>query len=166
MGLFGKPKEYKITSKFSYLPLRDPRTEKLKTVDLIPLFPGAEPGADEYLQKYLFMVRNHISRNIVESWFVNCHKRKDSFVNSLGKNVDEDEFVGYMVQGFAMAVCEYETFQITKAEQMPSCVFGAMKNMAMQALMNNDAKSQKLQLTALLSGYFVARENLKANASI
>jgi hypothetical protein len=163
MRFFGKPKTHKITSTFSYLPIRDPRKKKIKTEDLVPAMPGGKRAGDEFLQKYLYLVRNHMSRELVEEWFQDCAKRKDSYVASVSGDFDEDYFLGYMVQGFAMAVAEFEIFEITKTDQMPDCVWDAMKSFSIQILLDSDTASQRVGLTALLAGYHVARENLESN---
>ena len=62
MGLFGKPKTHKITGSFHYVPIRDPRKKKITTEDLIPAMPGGDRTGDEFLEKYLYIVRNHMSR--------------------------------------------------------------------------------------------------------
>jgi hypothetical protein len=163
MGLFGKPKTHKIVSPYSYLPIRDPRKKKIKTEDLIPSMLGGGRAGDEFLQKYLYLVRNHMSRELVAEWFQVCAQRKDSYFESVPGDFDEDDFLGYMVQGFAMAVAEFELFGITKADQMPDCVWDAMKSFSIQILMESDRESQRISLTALLSGYHIAREILKSN---
>ena len=163
MGLFGKPKTHQITSYFSYLPIRDPRKKKIKDEDLFPSMPGDKGAGDEFLQKYLYLVRNHIPRELVGEWFQECAKRKDSYIESVPGDFDEDNFLGYMVQGFAMAVAEFELFEITITDQMPDCVWDAMKSFSIQILLETDRASQKVGLTALLSGYHIARENLNSN---
>jgi hypothetical protein len=70
-----------------------------------------------------------------------------------------------MVQGFAMAVVEYESFQIAKPDEMADCVWGAMKSFSIQILLESDSDGQKVGLAALLSGYHVAREIQKKNQS-
>ena len=163
MGLFGKPKTHKIVSSYSYLPIRDPRKKKIETEDLIPSMPGGGRAGDEFLQKYLYLVRNHMSRELVAEWFQVCAQRKDSYFESVPGDFDEDNFLGYMVQGFAMAVAEFELFEITKTDQMPDCVWDAMKSFSIQILIESDRESQRIGLTALLSGYHIAREILKSN---
>jgi hypothetical protein len=163
MGLFGKPKTHKITSSYGYLPIRDPRKKKIKTEDLIPNMPGGKRAGDEFFQKYLYLVRNHMSRELVEEWFQVCALRKDSYFESVSGDFDEDEFLGFMVQGFAMAVAEFEHFEITKTDQMADCVWDAMKNFSIHILLESDRESQKVSLSAFLSGYHVAREILKIN---
>ena len=160
MGLFGKPKTHKITGAFDYVPIRDPRNNKVNTQDLIP---GGTRTGDEFFEKYLFLVRNHISRELVAEWFQMCSARKDSYIAALSGDFDEDEFLGYMVQGFAMAVAEFESFEITKANLMADCVWQAMKSFSIQILLDSDTDGQKNGLAALLSGYHVAREILKKN---
>jgi hypothetical protein len=125
--------------------------------------PGGARAGDEFLQKYLYLVRNHMSRELVAGWFQVCEQRKDSYFESVPGDFDEDNFLGYMVQGFAMAVAEFELFEITKMDQMPDCVWDAMKTFSIQILMESDRESQKAGLSALLSGYHIAREILKRN---
>ena len=163
MGIFGKPKTHKITGVYTYIPIRDPRKKKIKTEDLIPAMPGGDRTGDEFLQKYLYLVRNHISRDLVAEWFQACAIRKDSYTQANSGNFDEDEFLGYMVQGFAMAVAEFESFGIAKSDQMADCVWGAMKSFSIQILLESDTDGQKAGLAALLSGYHVAREIQKKN---
>jgi hypothetical protein len=163
MGLFGKPKTHKITGSFNYMPIRDPRKEKITTGDLIPAMPGGVRTGDEFLEKYLYIVRNHISRDLVAEWFQACAIRKDSYFDAISEQFDEDEFLGYMVQGFAMAVAEFESFGIAKSDEMADCVWGAMKSFSIQILLDSDSESQKAGLAALLSGYHVAREIQKKN---
>lgn len=175
MGLFGKPKTHKITGSFHYVPIRDPRKKKITAEDLIPAMPGGARTGDEFLQKYLYIVRNHMSRELVAEWFQACDLRKDTYVEAVspdfvGKefvgwsnDFDEDEFLGYMVQGFAMAVAEFESFGIAKSDEMADCVWGAMKSFSIQILLDSDSDGQKAGLAALLSGYHVAREIQKEN---
>jgi hypothetical protein len=163
MALFGKPKTHKITGSFYYVPIRDPREKKITTEDLIPAMPGGDRTGDEFLQKYLYLVRNHMSRELVAEWFQACAIRKDSYFDVISEQFDEDEFLGYMVQGFAMAVAEFESFGIAKSEEMADCVWGAMKSFSIQILLDSDSDGQKVGLAALLSGYHVAREIQKKN---
>ena len=165
MGLFGKPKTHQITSPYSYLPIRDPRKKKIKTEDLIPAMPGGNRAGEEFLQKYLYLVRNHMPRDLVAEWFQACAQQKDGYIAAISGDFDEDEFLGYMVQGFAMAVVEFESFEITKPEEMSDCAWGAMKNISIQILLESDSNGQKVGLAALLSGYHVAREIQKKNLS-
>lgn len=165
MGLLGKPKTHKILSSYSYIPIRDPRKKKIKTEDLIPALPGGDRAGDEFLQKYLYLVRNHISRELVAEWFQACAIRIDDYTNAVSGEVDEDEFLGFMVQGFAMAVTEYESFGIGKSDEMADCVWGAMKSFSIQILLESNSEGQKAGLAALLSGYHVAREIQKVNLS-
>jgi hypothetical protein len=173
--MFGKPKTHRIMGSYQYLPIRDPRIDPITTEDLIPSFPGSDKSGDEFLQKYLYLVRNHMSRELVAEWFQACDRRKDSYIEVVSpdfvgnefigwsSDFDEDEFLGYMVQGFAMAVAEYESFGIAQAGQMADCVWGAMKNFSIQILLDSNKDSQHLGLAALLSGYHVAREIQKKN---
>ena len=163
MALFGKPKTHKITGSFYYVPIRDPREKKITAEDLIPAMPGGDRTGDEFLQKYLYLVRNHMSRELVAEWFQACAIRKDSYFDVISEQFDEDEFLGYMVQGFAMAVAEFESFGIAKSEEMADCVWGAMKSFSIQILLDSDSDGQKVGLAALLSGYHVAREIQKKN---
>jgi len=163
MALFGKPKTHKITGSFYYVPIRDPREKKITTEDLIPAMPGGDRTGDEFLQKYLYLVRNHMSRELVAEWFQACAIRKDSYFDAISEQFNEDEFLGYMVQGFAMAVAEFESFEIAKSDEMADCVWGAMKSFSIQILLDTDSDGQKAGLAALLSGYHVAREIQKKN---
>ena len=163
MGLFGKPKFRKITNSYSYIPIRDPRKMKIKTEDLIPTMPGVDRAGDEFLQKYLYLVRNHISRELVGEWFQECALRAETYMDAVSGEVEEDEFLTYMVQGFAMAVVEFESFEISKSDEMADCVWGAMKSFSIQILLDTDSDGQKAGLAALLSGYHVAREIQKKN---
>ena len=138
---------------------------------------GGDRTGDEFLQKYLYIVRNHMSTELVAEWFQACDLRKDSYVEAFSpdfvgtefvgwsNNFNEDEFLGYMVQGFAMAVTEYESFGIARLDEMADCVWGAMKNFSIQILIDSDSDGQKAGLAALLSGYHVAREIQKQNLS-
>jgi hypothetical protein len=145
------------------VPIRDPRKKKITTEDLIPAMPGGDRTGDEFLQKYLYLVRNHMSRELVAEWFQACAIRKDSYFDAISEQFNEDEFLGYMVQGFAMAVAEFESFEIAKSDEMADCVWGAMKSFSIQILLDTDSDGQKAGLAALLSGYHVAREIQKKN---
>ena len=137
--------------------------------------PGWDKTGDEVLQKYLYIVRNHMSRELVAEWFQACELRKDSYVEAFSpdfvddefvgwsNNFDEDEFLGYMVQGFAMAVAEYESFEIAKPDVMADCVWGVMKSFSIQILLDSDSEGQKAGLAAFLSGYHIAREIQRKN---
>ena len=175
MGLFGKPKTRKITGSFHYVPIRDPRKKIITTDDLIPAMPGGGRTGEEFLQKYLYLVHNHMSREIVAKWIKACDFHKDSYVEAVSldfhrnqfkgwsSDFDEDKFLGYMVQGFAMAVAEFNSFGIAKPNEMADCVWGAMKSFSIQILLDSDTDGQKAGLAALLSGYHVAREIQKQN---
>ncbi len=175
MRIFGKPKTHKIIGAFEYVPIRDPRKKKITSKDLIPAMPGGGRTGDEFLQKYLYIVRNHMSRDLVAEWFQVCDRRKESYVEAFAPSFEgnefvgwsngfgEDEFLGYMVQGFAMAVAEFESFGIAKPDVMADCVWGAMKSFSIQILLDSDAEGQKAGLAALLSGYHLAREIQKKN---
>jgi hypothetical protein len=104
-----------------------------------------------------------MSRELVAEWFQACAIRKDTYTEAVSDDFNEDEFLGYMVQGFAMAVAEFESFEIAIPNEMADCVWGAMKTFSIQILLESDSKGQKTGLTALLSGYHVAREIQKEN---
>lgn len=163
MGLFGKPQTHKITGVFGYVPIRDPRKNKIKTSDLIPSMPGGTRTDDEYLRKYFYQVRNHLSKEIVSEWFQICTTQKDSYEQSLSSEFNSEDFLGFMVQGFAMAVLEYEVFEIYRSDQMADCVWGAMKSFSIQILIESDRQGQENCLSALLSGYHLARTILEIN---
>lgn len=163
MGLFGKPKTHKIMSSYSHFPMRDPRKKKITFEDLIPSMPGGNKAGEEFLQKYLYLVRNHMSRELVAEWFQVCATRKQPYIDAVSGDFDENEFLGYMVQGFAMAVAEYESFEIAKPALMADCVWGAMISFSIPILIESDREAQRVGLSAMLSGYHVAREILKYN---
>lgn len=165
MGLFGRPKTHQITRPFSYIPIRDPRVDSIQVQDLIPSADLGTNAGDEFLQKYLYLVRNHISRDLVENWSRSCFVKGVSYFEANGQEADLDQFIGLMVQGFAMAVCEYESFKITKEDLMSDCVFDAMKAMTVSMMLDGSSQGQETDLQALLSGYHVARELLKKNTS-
>ena len=104
-----------------------------------------------------------MSRELVAEWFQACAIRKDTYTEAISGDFDEDEFLGYMVQGFAMAVAEFESFEIASPNEMADCVWGAMKSFSIQILLESDSNGQKTGLAALLSGYHVAREIQKEN---
>lgn len=163
MSIFGKPNFRKITGSFSYVPIRDPRNKPISSEDLIPEMSGRKTTGEEFFQKYLYLVRNHIARDLVAEWFQVCAIRKDSYLSCVTGEIDEDEFLGYMVQGFAMAVVEFESFGIAKADQMADCVWAGMKSFSTQILLESGSDNQKVGLSALLSGYHAAREIQKRN---
>lgn len=163
VGLFGKPKSHKITGQFSYIPIRDPRQSPVGLEDTIPAMPGAARTGDEYLQKYLFLVRTEISRGLVQEWLMTCAARIESYQLACPEASDGEEFLGFMAQGFAMAVTEFDSFGIGRADLMADCIWDAMKTFSIQVLIESGQEGQISALAGLLAGYHVAREIQKKN---
>lgn len=163
MGLFGKPKSHKISGRFSYIAIRDPRLSPILMEDTIPAMPGSANTGDEYLQKYLFLVRTEITKGLVEEWLMTCAARMESYLEATPDAFDDEEFLGYMAQGFAMAVTEFDSFGIGRPDYMADCVWDAMKTFSIQVRIESGADEQKNCLAGLLAGYHVAREIQKKN---
>ena len=156
MGIMDRNEPLIISHKFGYLPLRDPREQPAEIFDVMPSARRDKAG-DEFLQKYLAVVRTRIPRNAVEGWFEGLSGELDDFIHLSEDESDAGDFLGFMVQGFAMSACEDIYFGIAKPGQMSECAWGAMKSMTvMQAMEGADFRGQSC-LNALLSGYLLAK---------
>ena len=145
-----------ISHKFGYLPLRDPRIEPVEIFDVMPSLSRNKAG-EEFLQKYLAIVRTILPREAVEDWFEGLSKDLDDFIHLSEDISDADDFLGFMVQGFAMSACEDMYFKIAKPKLMSECAWGAMKSMTvMQAMEGANFRGQSC-LNALLAGYLLAK---------
>lgn len=163
-GLFGKPKSHRITKPFSYVEIIDPRITGLKAGLLISSPEIKETAGDEFLQKYLHQVnRQHISKSSINEWSRICSIRASTYFETIKMRSNIEDLFGTMVHGFAMAVCEYESFQISKPELMSDCALDAMKMLSMQETAKGNTFTHEQSLFALLSGYHIAREVLKNN---
>ena len=145
------------------MPIRDPRVTPIDLEDTIPAMPGAARTGDEYLQKYLFLVRTEISKGLVQEWLMACAARIESYQMACPEAYDGEEFLGFMAQGFAMAVTESDSFGIARADLMADCVWDAMKTFSIQVLIESGQEEQRSALAGLLAGYHVAREIHKRN---
>ena len=108
MGFRDRNDPSKISHKFSYVPLRDPREEPIEIFDVIPSTPSK--AGLEFFQKYLVIVRTRLSRDLVSQWFITLSAELKSFLHFTEDESQSDDFLGFMVQGFAMAACEDSYF--------------------------------------------------------
>ena len=156
MGIMDRNEPLIISHKFGYLPLRDPRIEPVEIFDVMPSLNRSKAG-EEFLKKYLVIVRTILPREAVEDWFSGLSKDLDDFIHLAEDISDSDDFLGFMVQGFAISACEDMYFQIAKPNLMSECAWEAMKSMTvMQAMEGADFRGQSC-LNALLAGYLLAK---------
>jgi hypothetical protein len=155
MGFRDRNDPLKISHKFGYVPLRDPREDPVEIFDVIPSAPSK--AGLEFFQKYLVIVRTRLPRDLVSQWVITLSAELKSFLHLTEDESQSEDFLGFMVQGFAMAACEDSYFEIAKTNQMSECAWEAMRYMAMmQAMEGADFKDQSC-LNALLAGYFLAK---------
>lgn len=156
MGIMDRNEPLIISHKFGYLPLRDPREEPAELFDVMPSIKRHKAG-EEFLQKYLAIVRTRLSRNLVQGWFDGLSEEVENFIHLAQDESEASEFLGFMVQGFAMSACEDSYFNIAKSNQMSECAWEAMKSMTvLQAMEGAEFKDQSC-LNALLAGYLLAK---------
>lgn len=159
MGIFSKNEPLVISNKFGYLPLRDPRQQPAEVIEIMPRMKANKAG-EEFLQKYLAVVRTRLPRDLVEEWVIALSGDLDDFIHLAENENETDEFLGFMMQGFAMGTCEDTFFKIGKLNQMTECAWEAMLSMVeRQAMQGEDFRGQSC-LNALLAGYFLARTTI------
>ena len=156
MGIMDRNEPFIISHKFGYLPIRDPRKHPVELFDVMPSIKRHKAG-EEFLQKYFAIVRTQMPRNLVQGWFESLSVEVDNFIHLAEDESDASDFLGFMVQGFVIAVCEDSYFNISKSNQMTECAWEAMKSMTvMQAMEGADFRGQSC-LNALLAGYLLAK---------
>jgi hypothetical protein len=160
MGFMDRDDPLIISHKFDYLPLRDPKIEPAELFEVMPSFKRSKAG-EEFLQKYLAIVRTRLPRSLVEGWFNVLSTEVDSYLHLAAAGSDPDEFLGLMVQGFAMAACEDNYFEITKPDLMSECAWEAMRSLTVAQAMEGATFQGQSCLNALLAGYLRARVHRK-----
>jgi hypothetical protein len=156
MGRMDRNEPLIISHKFGYLPLRDPREQPVELFEVMPSMKQNKAG-EEFLQKYLAIVRTRLPRNLVEGWFEGLSQELDDFLHLAEDESEANNFLGFMVQGFAMSACEDSYFEIAKPDQMSECAWEAMKSFTVaQAMEGTNFRGQSC-LNALLAGYFLAK---------
>ena len=156
MGIMDRNEPLIISHKFGYLPLRDPRQEPVEIFEVMPSVKRNKAG-EEFLQKYLAIVRTRFPRNLVEEWFEYLSQELNDFLNLIEDESEANSFLGFMVQGFAMAVCEDIYFEIAKPDQISECAWEAMKSFTVAQSMEGPNFSGQSCLNALLAGYLLAK---------
>lgn len=145
-----------ISHKFGYLPLRNPREVPAELFEVMPGLKRNKAG-EEFLQKYLAIVRTRLPRNLVEGWFNGLSVEVENFIHLAESESETDDFLAFMVQGFAISACEDSYFNIAKTNLMTECAWEAMKSMTvLQAMEGADFRGQSC-LNALLAGYLLAK---------
>lgn len=160
MGILDRNEPLVISHKFGYLPLRDPRKLPVELFEVMPSHKRHKAG-EEFLQKYLAIVRTRLPRNLVEDWFEGLAGELDEFLHLAEDESQANDFLGFMVQGFAMSACEDSYFNIAHTDEMSECAWEAMKSMTvMQAMQGDDFRGESC-LNALLAGYLLAKIHKK-----
>ena len=157
MGFYDRNEPLIISYKFEYLQIRDPRKKPAQFEDIAPSYRPNKSG-DEFLKKYLAIVRTMFERATVAEWTMYLAEKLPDFEELLENESDSENFIGFMVQGFAMAVCEDAYFKIQKPDLMSECAWEAMRNMQTFQAMNGEDFSGEICLNAMLAGYLTARE--------
>lgn len=158
MGLLDRNEPLVISHKYSYLPLRDPRNQPVELFEVMPSLKRHKAG-EEFLQKYLAIVRTRLPRSLVEDWFEGLAGELDEFLPLAEDESQANDFLDFMVQGFAMSACEDSYFEIAHSNEMSECAWEAMKSMTiMQAMQGDDFKGPSC-LNALLAGYLLAKKH-------
>jgi hypothetical protein len=157
MGFYDRNEPLIISYKFQYLQLRDPRKTPAQFEDVVPSYRPNKAG-EEFLKKYLALVRTRFERTTVAEWSMYLAGKLPEFEELVEDQSNSENFVGFMVQGFAMAVCEDVYFKIAKPELMSECAWEAMRSMQTLQAMNDDDFSGEICLNAMLAGYLIARE--------
>lgn len=157
MGFYDRNEPLIISHRFEYLPIRDPRQTPAQLEDVIPSYRPNKAG-EEFLKKYLAIVRTMFERSTVAEWTMYLAERLPDFEELLVSESDSENFVGFMVQGFAMAVCEDAYFKIAKPETMTECAWEAMRSMQNLQAMSGESFSGESCLNAMLAGYLAAKE--------
>ena len=156
MGIMDRNEPLIISHKFGYLPVRDPREHPVQLSDVVPSNKRHKAG-EEFLQKYLAIVRTRLSRELVETWANGLAGDLDDFIHLADNVSHSDDFFSFMMQGFGIAACEDSYFEIAKPNQMSECAWEAMKSLTVsQAMVGADLNGQSC-LNALLAGYLLAK---------
>jgi hypothetical protein len=158
MGILDRNQPLVISHKFDYLPLRDPRLQPAELFEVMPDMGARNKSGEEFLKKYLAIVRTRLPRNLVQDWFEGLAGNLDEFIHLSDKDSNADDFLGFMVQGFAMSACEDSYFEIAKLGRMSECAWEAMRSMTISQSMTNEEFRGQSCLNALLSGYYLAKE--------
>lgn len=161
MGFFDRNEPLVISHKFSYIQIRDPRVAPVQFEDLVPSYRPDKAG-EEFLQKYLALVRTRFERTTVAEWSMLLSEKSIDFEELMEEDSEAENFIGFMVQGFAMAVCEDVYFKIVKPGLMSDCAWEAMKSMQILQAIEEAGISGESCLNAMLAGYLSARE-IKGN---
>jgi hypothetical protein len=156
MGIMDRNEPLIISHKFGFLPLRDPREEPVELFEVMPSMKQNKAG-EEFLRKYLAIVRTRFPRNLVEEWFEYLSQELNDFLHLSEDESEANIFLGFMVQGFAMAVCEDIYFEIAKPDQISECAWEAMKSFTVAQAMEDTNFSGQSCLNALLAGYLLAK---------
>ncbi len=156
MGILDRNEPLVISHKYGYLPLRDPRNQPVELYEVMPSLKRHKAG-EEFLQKYLAIVRTRLPRNLVEDWFQSLAGELDDFLHLAEHESEANDFLGFMVQGFAMSACEDSYFNIAHPNEMSECAWEAMKSMTLIQAMQGDEFRGQSCLNALLAGYILAK---------
>jgi hypothetical protein len=142
---------------FEYQPLRDPRTQPINTLDLMPSPDFKVNASDEFYAKFhSIVVNNRIEVSVFSTW----KQIEESFLEEypytdLG-DTENARYLRAAMTGFLMAVCEDDAFQTFRKGKMASYLFGAMLIYIRDIESATSIESQKMLLTGLLSGYHKA----------
>lgn len=156
MGFMDRQEPCIISHKFNYLPLRDPLKEPADFSEVMPRIKRSKAG-EEFLQKYLAIIRTRLPKNLVEGWFEALSVDLDKYLHLADKDSDPDEFLFFMVQGFSIAACEDSYFEISKPNLMSECAWEAMRSLTVGQAMDGATFKGESCLNALLAGYLQAR---------
>ena len=162
MGFMDRNDPLKISNKFGYFSLRDPRVSPSEVIEVMPSIKPHKAG-QEFLEKYLAIVRTRLPRELVQDWFEGLAGNLDDFLPLAEDESEAEDFLGFMVQGFAMSACEDTYFEIARPSQMSECAWEAMRLMTFHQSMSGEHFRGQSCLNALLSGYFLAKEFRKNN---
>lgn len=156
MGIMDRNEPLIISHKFGYLPIRDPRENPVEVLEYMPSVKRNKAG-EEFLSKYLAIVRTRLPREVVETWVTHLAGDLDDFIHLADDVSDSDDFFGLMIQGFSIAACEDSYFQIARPNSMSECAWEAMRSFTVLQKIEGTELSGQSSLNALLAGYLLAK---------
>jgi hypothetical protein len=142
---------------FEYEPLRDPRTQPINILDLIPSPEFEVNASDEFYAKFHSIVVNkRIDVSVFSTWKQIERGFLEEYPYPGLEGIENSRYLRAAMTGFLMAVCEESAFQTFRKGKMASYLIGAMQIYIRNVESATSTESQKMLMTGLLSGYHKA----------
>lgn len=152
--MFKRAIDTSIKGEIKYIPILDPLA---KEIDKFELLKNSDKASQDFLRKYLKLVRTEMPVYLVEQLMQTCLNEAPLYWEASEDEITFDDFVQFMTHGCSIAAFEKHIFKIAKNDKMSSCAWGAMKEMALNISLS-EFKTSKLQvkiLRAEIAGYYV-----------